>query len=487
MTEKSLTDKFKEAGKHTLIYGMGSVLQNIIGFILIPLYTKYYTPDMYGTLALVSIVGTIGSSIFYFGVHSALARSYYDYHEGHERDKVISTTFYILLFGAILQIIIAIIVKDYVSYLLFNSSKYGNYILIVLISVSLNFIINLGYMILRFQRKSKFVMILNISKVILLTVLILFFLVILQLGILAPILGNLILNILIIVALFNVIKKHLVLNLSIHELKIQLKWGLGVVLGNFSVLTLNWVDRFFINKFCTLDNVGIYSMGYNLGMIITILLVVPFSQIWAPMRMEYRNDKNVNQFYGMAISYYFLIGLFICVAISIFAKDILTLMVSRKEYIAAYQVIPWVILSYLLVGSGNLMNYGIVFKRKVHKFFWIGWFSAGVNVLLNFILIPRFGYIAAAYTTLFSFSLGKIIDILINNHYYRIPFEKRLIPIIISSLFILFVGYNISLNNIMYSMVVKCFLMVILLTFWYIFVFTGKEREKIAFAFNRIF
>ncbi|MBA7484891.1 hypothetical protein ES707_20422 [subsurface metagenome] len=56
---KLLTDKIREAGTHFIIYGIGAFLRQAIGFFLIPIYTKYYTPELYGKLALLSPVGTI--------------------------------------------------------------------------------------------------------------------------------------------------------------------------------------------------------------------------------------------------------------------------------------------------------------------------------------------------------------------------------------------------------------------------------------------
>ncbi len=81
-SEKSLFAKIKEAASHTLIYGLGSVLQTALGFILIPLYTRYYSTDMYGTLALITICGSLAGSVFYLGASSALSRSYFDYEGG---------------------------------------------------------------------------------------------------------------------------------------------------------------------------------------------------------------------------------------------------------------------------------------------------------------------------------------------------------------------------------------------------------------------
>jgi len=86
-SSQSLTNKVKEAGKHALIYGFGSVLQSMIGFVFIPLYTKYYTPEIYGTFSILTICGTLAATLFGLGAPSSLSRSYFDYSAEEERAK----------------------------------------------------------------------------------------------------------------------------------------------------------------------------------------------------------------------------------------------------------------------------------------------------------------------------------------------------------------------------------------------------------------
>jgi len=479
MTEKSLFEKIKEAGAHTLVYGVGSVLTTLLGFILIPIYTKYYTTDIYGALALINLCGTIAGSVFYFGVHSALGRSYYDYPEGRERVRIVSTTFWILVFGALLQVSLGAIFCDELSKKLFGHYKYAVPILITVGTSAIGFLNSLFYLLLKLKRKSREVVFLNIGTLLITTFLILYMLVVRKMGIMAPVLGVFLANAILLIVLFVLAKDSLKFCFSVIEMKLQLKWGISVVLSNFGVLVLNWSDRFFVNKYCTLEDVGVYSLGYKIGMLIQILLVIPFSQIWGPMRMEYRHDKNANRFYSLVVTYYFIAGLLISLGLSIFSKELLTLMVSRSEYIEAYKVVPFVVFSYLLVYSNAVTDHGITFERKVHYGIWISWFFAGVNCLLNYIFIPRYGYMVAAYTTLVSYLMARAVGLVISNHLYKIPYEKKRLLLLFISSFAALALAALSPQNIWGAVGFKIVLMVALLTFWYVCVITVEEKEKI--------
>ena len=70
-----LFDRLKEAASHTLIYGLGSVAQTLLGVILLPLYAHYFSAAEFGVLSIITLLGTLAGSVFYLGSSSALSRS----------------------------------------------------------------------------------------------------------------------------------------------------------------------------------------------------------------------------------------------------------------------------------------------------------------------------------------------------------------------------------------------------------------------------
>ena len=93
-------------------------------------------------------------------------------------------------------------------------------------------------------------------------------------------------------------------------------------------IAIDWIIRFFVKNDLGLDNLGLYSMGLKLGSLIQAGFIIPFAMIWSTVRMEYRKDKNTFEFFDKITTYYFLIGIFIILIISIF---LLILMPSVKE------------------------------------------------------------------------------------------------------------------------------------------------------------
>ena len=487
VSEKSIFAKIKEAASHTLIYGLGSVMQTALWFILIPLYTRYYSTDMYGTLALITICGALAGSVFYLGAAGALSRSYFDYEDGYERKKVISTSLYLSFFGASAQILLGFLLKEKLSLLLFNTDAYAIHIFIILISSALTFLNNIFYLILRFERKSKQVVIINLISLISSVSLITSFLVIFKLGIMAPILGQFINQILLFCILFYLTKGSFVLVYSKPELKIQLYFGIPTLLTGLGDYLLTSMDRFLMNKFCTLNDIGVYSLGFLMGSSINVLFIIPFGQIWSPMRMEYRKDKNAQELYKLMLTYYFIVGLFVTVGVSIFSKEILMLISGRSEYIIAYKVVPIVMIAFLVKGMMNIIDNGIYFSRKVVYHTYIFWACVIFNLTLNYTLMPVFGYMVAAYSILATFTVTVGVVFIVSNRLFKIQLESvRLSKIFISSGLVLMAGLTLTNSDLIKAILIKSTMMVTLVVFWCTFVLENKEKERILNIFVRI-
>ena len=483
----TLFQKIKEAGTHTIIYGLGSVLQTFTGFVLIPFYTRYYTTEIYGVFSLITICGSVAGAVFYLGASSALARSYYDYDDIEERKRVVSTSLYLTLFGAVIQIVFGFLLGGVISNWLFSSSVYKLHIALMLMSSAFAFVNNLFYVLLRFERLSKQVVSTNIVSMVLSSGLIIFLLVWMKLGVMAAILGGLLNQVVVCGVLFLLVRKKLVLGYSVKELKVQIPFGLQSVAIALAYFSFDWFNRLFINKYCSLSDVGIYSLGYRVGMVISILLIFPFCQIWAPMRMQYRDDRNAEELYKKVLTYYFMVGLIITAFLSVFAREIITLLAGQKEYINAYRVVPFVMLGMLIYGAVNIIDNGIYFSRKVIYHAYIFWFTSLVSFCLNYLLVPRFGYMAAAVSILICYCTVVMLVFQVSNRLYTIPYEgRKLVSLMGLSIVVIVTGNMISFASLFSVLVFKSCLMVFMCLAIYSLILCREEKNKISLIISRI-
>lgn len=160
---------------------------------------------------------------------------------------------------------------------------------------------------------------------------------------------------------------------------------------------LSHFDRIMINKYASISDTGLYSLSYSYATILSIIWT-SFNQAWTPWFLVKMKDDNVGEIkrfvkpYVIAFTCIFLVILFIGPeAIKFFGP---------KEYWGGMWVVPPVLLGMFFQFIYSLYV-NIEFYYKKTNYIAIGTvFAAVLNIVLNYIFIPIYGYLAAAYTTL---------------------------------------------------------------------------------------
>lgn len=422
-TKKSITEKIRETGKHTFIYGVGAVLQGVIGFALIPLYTKSFSAELYGVLTLINLCGVIASTVFSLGAASALSRSYFEYEDDDSRRKVVATALLISVVGALFQISIGILVGSHVSRALFNTEVYALHVTLVCASSSLGFINGLFYALLRLERRSSLVLALNACALTTNIVLVLHFLQIWKIGILAPILADAVISTLLFFVLVVVNRRHFGASASRKELKLQLAWGVPCTVIAIGQISSEWLDRFVIQNFDTAEDVGIYSFACRISMVIVSFFIGPFGFIWSPIRMEYYKDEIAPQLFSRILTYYFIVGTVLLVVLSLWAGEVAAIFARNPSYLKAVGVIPLVMFSSLIFGAINIVDIGVAVSRNIKISVCIFSITAAFSFLANCIFVPVYGYSASPVIKLVCSLVVVVATLTASQQYFRVQYQ----------------------------------------------------------------
>ena len=227
-----------------------------------------------------------------------------------------------------------------ISILLTNSSAYEGHVFLIMLANAFSMLMNYNFMVLRLEKKSKVFVILNIGMNLINVFLVYVLLVHFNSGIYAPIVGLLMANVIAFVISLIFIRNFFVANIDSGMLGEYLYFGISASLNGLTYYFLDWIDRFFLKEYLTLSDVGIYSIGYKMGLIIHVIMIIPFSMIWSTVRFQYAKDPDNSEFVTRIISYYTVIGLFLLLVTSLFAKELLFIFAGREEYYIAYKIVP---------------------------------------------------------------------------------------------------------------------------------------------------
>lgn len=178
-------------------------------------------------------------------------------------------------------------------------------------------------------------------------------------------------------------------------------FGVPLIAFELSSIALAFSDRYLITRFCGAEQLGIYTAGYTVCFYIADILKQPLGMSVIPIYLRLYTEQGVEAtvaFVREIVGYVFLIISPVFAGTCAIKEDLLVLLASSK-YSGAAVIIPWVLGSTLLYACQPLLAAGFTINKQTRTASVIIVSGAILNVLLNLILLPRFGIIAAAWST----------------------------------------------------------------------------------------
>ena len=176
-----------------------------------------------------------------------------------------------------------------------------------------------------------------------------------------------------------------------------LKIGLPMIPHALSLILLAHIDTIMIRELCSDQEAGWYSWGYGIATMLS-MFTNAIGQAWLPWLYEQLDAGNRDQI-RVANKKLLVLGVFLTVGFIMVAPEIVMILGS-EDYWVAKMVIPPVALGTLAqYYYTNYVNIELFYK-KTPLIAASSIMAAVLNVVLNYVAISRFGYIAAAYTTL---------------------------------------------------------------------------------------
>ena len=424
--EATVLEKLKEAGKHSIIYGIGSVAQSAAGLLLLPILTGALSKEDFGAYSLIIMISTISSAIFYLGMSSALPRSYYDYKEDSDRRAVFTTAFLILLTGSFLQVTIGVFGSDFVSNLLFDSRRFGRAIYWALVAGALTSINGLLFSYLRMLRKSVSTIVYSLFSLFTSVGLTILLLKVYPDDLRMPFIAVAMAQTIIVLAFFVTDGRNaLCLRFLPEELSRLVPYGVASVFASFGAVILEWMDRLYIGHFMTLADVGDYSAVYRVASLMNVLVILPFTQIWSPMMMEYRQHANIKELFSKVLSYFLLAGSMLIVGASMYSSELLGLLINSNISNQMVHIFGIFLLAILTLGALSIVVAGLFYERKISLLVYIYYLVVFVKIMVSYVLVPAYGLAGAAYSAFLCNLILVSIVYFISKRYFSFPINVK--------------------------------------------------------------
>lgn len=417
---KHCINKSEQSSNRVLKAGIGYTIGNYLlkglSFFTIPLFTRLLTTQDYGKYSVFLSYEDIIFVLIGFAIHSSYKNARYKYglcSEGTKKGKdyyaYVSATICLILCSAACWLLAVNLFSKPLENLLQMDQICLNLLVLYAFGSAIMTCYNtdagLDYKYQKFIKISGINAVLNI-----LISLILILLVFPKNGYIGRVLGST--TAVVIVAISIVVE-------FFHRSKPSrdsalLKWGIKysapIIPHGLSQIVLNQFDRIMIMKMETEAKAGIYSFAYNIYALVQVT-AGSLDNVWGPWFYQKRKDDEINAIKKYSGYYAFFMMLFSS-AIIFISPELIKLLGNKSYWDAIYCVIPIVAGGYFsfLYTIPSSVEY---YHGKTQYIASGTALAAVMNIGMNYIFIRRYGYIAAAYTTLATYFLYFLFHYLI--------------------------------------------------------------------------
>ncbi len=431
----------KQLAGQTAIYGLSSIVARIINFFFVPVYTRMLTTGNYGLasellayIALLQVALTFGLETGFFRFASK------------DKDKagiIFSTAIISLGTTSLSFLLIVMLFSNQLSLLAGHPVTYIVYAALILVIDCFTAIL---FAELRFQNKAwKFATFRSIkilSEVIF--NLILFFLLpkyfishpdsfLLNFIPATPDYGYILLAILLscIVSLILFIPR--LFNLRIEFSKKQLKelmiYSLPLMIAGLPGVANDVISRIFFRFFApdTLpwqDQLGIFNANVKLA-VFMVLFVQMFRYAAEPFFFSTAQRDDMKKIYADVMKYFVAFCVLIFLGIAMY-PELFSLFLG-KNFRSGIDVLPVMLIANILLGIVFNLSMWYKLSGKTNYALTITLLGLGINLVINVIFMPVYGYMAAAWGYLFSYLAMVVFSYYLSRKYYPIPYDWKTI------------------------------------------------------------
>lgn len=386
---------FRKAG----VYTLGNVLHALVPFLLMPVLTRYLTPEDYGITSMFGVLTSIYTPFIGLNLHGFVNVSYFK--TGIDFPVLVSSCFHVLTISTLLAGIVTWLGADAISALTHFPS---DWLWTVPVICYCNFFVSVLQVIQQAEGRAKQYVTVQMAHVILQCVLSLVFVVLLGWDWQGRILAQVISVVLFLWIAFFLLRSWGLLRYKYERKYVQdgLRFGLPLLphtLCNFFIISS---DRLFLTNMVGMAEVGIFSVGYSLGMAIN-LIGTAFNRAFMPWlfeKLKNADEDRESQHKQIVRVSYLCMGGFLCLAIlySFFMPWGLSLFLGSRfqaasRYIFAFSVGAAFQAMYYIVAN-------FVFYSTRTNYLAIVTFGNGVaHIAITYGMISKWGTMGAAWAT----------------------------------------------------------------------------------------
>jgi len=399
-------------------YTAASILSKVIAVALLPLYTRYLTPEDYGAAEVLFAAVVVASIVIRFGLIEAILRFYYK--DDEDPAEVVAGTFAGLFWLSTLGALVALPFAGPISEALLGESAPD----LVRIAIAGLWVLTLWEFLLTLFRlderaRAFFVTtILNVLAAIALTVVLV---VGLDEGARGLLLGSYATGAAFVLALVALQWRRLSLRFDPGLMRRLFRFGLPTMPAEVSLYLLNFIDRLIIVRTLGLAEAGLYSLAVKFAQAVNVL-VRGFQLAWPPLAYSIRDDDEARRTYATVVTLFAAGCAFVVTGMWLFSRWIVRAL-AAPEFYDAFEAIGLITIGVTLYALYQVLVVILGRTGRTEFNFPAAIAALFANVALNLLLVPPLGIVGAGLALVASYLLGLGLMYAFTQRLFPVPYE----------------------------------------------------------------
>jgi O-antigen/teichoic acid export membrane protein len=477
--------------KDTMLYLPARIIEGAIGLLTISLYTRFFAPDIYGTYGIITTTVNISSLLLLGWLIQSVFRYVNDFDGNKKKVLFFSTSFtlWVLINGVILS-------GGLAGIFLFSRSNEAwltqLYILVIFMFISYNttqILIN----VLSATRRTKLLLGLSIFSVAAKLLLTTFFVYYFKTNSTTPaaaVISHIIVDAIFILIAVQRTRIYRYITFRLFSKKVLRKflvYSMPLVGVNITMSMLTLSDRYVITPILGTEKMGIYHANYSISSsVFTLILVAVMRGVYPVILKTWRlnNKPQTEHFLSQAVRYFLLISMPAFTGICILSDTISKLFLDPKFYEQGF-VIIWVAAGMLFFGLAEYSNKAWELTSNTKPLFYNTVISAVINLGINIIFIPIYGYRVAAVSTAFSYFVYLTLSLVRSRKILKIDFSIKSLSRIFFSCAVMGISVFLAVEYLSSSFIALPFIILFGIAVYFVCLYVSREIDnEVKYAVN---
>jgi O-antigen/teichoic acid export membrane protein len=408
----------------SLTYGIGSILQQGTAFLLIPVYTNVLDPSEYGIVGVVLAIFSASSVILGLGLRGAVTRQYFDHAEepARLREYLGSVYSFLLLYGVVGAGLLTLFGRRLFT-LVLGQIPFQPFVPLALWAAFFAAARGPLLSLYRAREQAGRYAALEFGSGAFLLIFVIYFVVVQDGGAIGQARGVFWGSFVAFAVVLALLWREGRPCLNLPMVRSAIAFGLPLTFHLFANWVLLAADRMLLVRMVPLEEVGYYTLGYQLAMIIGVVTAA-VNSAWSPIFYDVaHNNDRASDALGQLATVNIGLGFSAAFLVILFGTELVALVGGGSAYEGAAQVIPAIALGYAFQGLYLVAVTPIFFSRNTALLAPITLTAAAVNIGANLLLIPVLGIAGAAWATMVAFGILFLGAFITARKHFTVDYE----------------------------------------------------------------